>query len=64
MTMEAPVDVNPHRLTIRWDRREVVLMTPPGDNPLVKLPEEASVPQTPEQRAVAIARGIQKLTTE
>jgi hypothetical protein len=58
-----PVDVNPHRLTIRWGRREVVLMTPPGDNPLVKLPQ-ASVPQTPEQRVVAIARDVQKLTTE
>jgi hypothetical protein len=57
------VQVNPHRLVIRWGGREVMLTSPPGENPIASTPVP-STPQTQRQRAAAIAREVQRLTAE
>lgn len=62
-TFGARVEVNPHRVVIRWGAREVMLTSPPGENPVASPPGPSSS-LSQEQRLAAIVREVQRLTTE
>ena len=62
-TGAAAVPVNPHRVTISLGGREVVVTTPPGEDPLATVGATGGS-RTPEARVAAIARDVRKLTAE